>query len=327
MALSNFQYSKSWRNAEDFPTFEENEEQVRDDMQLLFDEARDALNRLVGELKAANIPFRPTDGVNASTVQNAIEVVQEQLSETVLGQLPDGSVTTEKLAAQAVTAAKLAALAVTTAKLANEAVTAAKLAAGAVTQEKLAAGAVTAEKLAAGAVTAEKLAAGVLDGKADLVGGKVLPAQLSRKKSFLSVSRAFDLGDEGRAIYCINSSAITLTIPSNAEAAFPTGTEITVFRRGGGKVLFEASPEVTLLCPGATAISSRFSSVRLKKWDTNIWSLEGEGLAPAGYQNNFSEGFAPAGPIRLSQGVHIFDSLSQLPEPGVAGRIFLVKNE
>ena len=327
MALSSFQYSKSWRDPEDFPTFEENEEQVRDDMQLLFDEVRDALNRLVGELRAANIPFRPTDGVNASTVQNAIEVVQEQLSETALGQLPDGSVTTEKLAALAVTAAKLGDLAVSTAKLANDAVTAAKLAAGAVTAEKLAAGAVTAEKMAAGAVTAEKLAAGVLDGKADLVGGKVLPSQISRKKTFVSTSRAFDLNDEGRAIYCINSSAITLTIPSNADAAFPTGTEISVFRRGGGKVLFEVSPEVTLLCPGATAINSRFSSVRLKKWDANIWSLEGEGLAPAGYQNNFSEGFAPAGAIRLSQGVHIFDSASQLPAPGVAGRIFLVKTE
>ena len=45
MALSTFQYSKSWRDPEDFPTFEENEEQVRDDMQILFDEARDALNR------------------------------------------------------------------------------------------------------------------------------------------------------------------------------------------------------------------------------------------------------------------------------------------
>lgn len=327
MALSTFQYSKSWRDPGDFPTFEENEEQVRDDMQILFDEARDALNRLVGELSAANIPFSATDGVNASDIQNAIELVQAQLSETALGQLPDASVTTAKLAALAVTTAKIADAAVTTAKLADAAVTAVKIAAGAVGSAKLAAGAVTGEKLADGAVTADKLAAGVLDGKADLVGGKVKPSQLSRKKSFVSSSRSLAPGDEGKALYCTNSGAITLTIPANADTAFPTGTEITVFRRGGGKVRFEAAPEVTLLCAGATAIGSRFGSVRLKKWDANIWSLEGEGLAPAGYLNNFSEGFAPAGAIRLSQGVHVFDSASQLPSPGVAGRIFLVKNE
>ena len=60
MALSTFSYSKSWRSAQDFPSYEENEERVRDDMQCLFDEVRDALNRLVGELKAENLPFAPT---------------------------------------------------------------------------------------------------------------------------------------------------------------------------------------------------------------------------------------------------------------------------
>ena len=327
MALSTFQYSKSWRDPEDFPTFEENEEQVRDDMQILFDEARDALNRLIGELSAANIPFSATDGVNASDIQNAIELVQAQLSQTTLGQLPDGSVTAEKLAALAVTTAKIAGLAVTTAKLADAAVTAAKLASGAVTTAKLASGAVTGAKLADGAVTADKLAAGVLDGKADLVSGKVKPSQLCRKRTNVSSSRSLALSDEGKAIYCTNSGAITLTIPANAEVAFPTGTEITVFRRSSGSVQFAAAPEVTLFCAGATAIGSRYGSVRLKKWDANIWSLEGEGLAPAGYLNNFSEGFAPAGVIRLSQGVHVFDSVSQLPAPGVAGRVFLVKSE
>ena len=314
MALSNFQYSKSWRSAEDFPTFEDSEEQVRDDMQSLFDEVGDALNRLAGEIGAANIPFEPTEEIDAEDVQAAIELLQAQLAGIALDQLPNGSVTAEKLAG----------FAVTTAKLADAAVTAAKLAAGAVSSAKLADGAVTGAKLADGAVTAEKLSAGALSGKADLVGGKVRPSQLSRSKSSVSASRTLALSDEGKALYCTNSSAVTLTIPDNASAAFPLGTEILIYRKGSGTVTVAAASGVTLLCPGQKLLASRYGSARLKKWDTNTWSLEGEGLAPAGYLNNFASGFAPAGAIRLTQGVHYAASQAQLPTPGTAGRVFLV---
>ena len=119
MALSNFQYSKSWRSAEDFPTFEDSEEQVRDDMQSLFDEVGDALNRLAGEIGAANIPFEPTEEIDAEDVQAAIELLQAQLAGIALDQVPNGSVTAEKLAGLAVTTAKLADAAVTAAKLAD----------------------------------------------------------------------------------------------------------------------------------------------------------------------------------------------------------------
>ena len=199
-----------------------------------------------------------------------------------------------------------------------------KLAAGAVSSAKLADGAVTGAKLADGAVTAEKLSAGALSGKADLVGGKVKPSQLSRSKSSVSASRTLALSDEGKALYCTNSSAVTLTIPDNASAAFPLGTEILIYRKGSGTVTVAAASGVTLLCPGQKLLASRYGSARLKKWDTNTWSLEGEGLAPAGYLNNFASGFAPAGAIRLTQGVHYAASQAQLPTPGTAGRVFLV---
>ena len=97
MALSTFEYSKSWRSAQDFPSYEENEERVRDDMQCLIDEVRDELNRLVGELKAENLPFSPTAEIDASTLQNALELLQTQISGAAIGQLPNASVTAEKL--------------------------------------------------------------------------------------------------------------------------------------------------------------------------------------------------------------------------------------
>lgn len=61
--------------------------------------------------------------------------------------IPDGSVTTDKIANLAVTTAKLAQGAVTEGKLASNAVTTGKLATGAVTGAKIATGAVTADKL------------------------------------------------------------------------------------------------------------------------------------------------------------------------------------
>lgn len=45
-------YTKDWRNPADFPTVETDETQVRSDMQILFDEARDAVNALVDALSA-----------------------------------------------------------------------------------------------------------------------------------------------------------------------------------------------------------------------------------------------------------------------------------
>lgn len=328
MALSTFEYSKSWRSAQDFPSYEENEERVRDDMQCLFDEVRDALNRLVGELKAENLPFAPTAEIDASTLQNALELLQAQISGAAIGQLPNASVTTEKLAELAVTGAKLAELAVTSAKLAHGAVTEEKIAAAAVSEAKLADGAVTAGKLADGAVSAAKLAEGLLDGKADLEGGKVRASQLSLERVGVSGSRELQLSDEGKLLSCASDSEISLTVPKNSDVAFPVGTEITVFRAGLGGVTIAAAEGVTICAPGAArAIGARYSAVRLKKWEANTWTLEGDGLAPAGYLDNFSAGLAPAGAIRLTQGVHIFASEAQLPSPGVAGRIFLVAAE
>lgn len=40
---------------------------------------------------------------------------------------------------------------------------------------------------------------------------------------------------------------------------------------------------------------------------------------------NLSSGFNPTGPISLIQGVHYFDSESQLPSPGNTGRLYFVK--
>lgn len=72
-------------------------------------------------------------------------------------EIPDGSITTKKLADDCVTTDKLADSAVTAAKIKPSAVGAAAIADGAVTTDKIADGAVTTDKLATSSVATEKL--------------------------------------------------------------------------------------------------------------------------------------------------------------------------
>ena len=102
MAFEPLKFTKSWTNHEDFPTYESSEEQVRKDLQLLHDEARDGLNRLIAALNdpsaAASMPFAPEKGLQSETVQGAILEVYAAIQNAAAGLLVDGSVTKEKLA-------------------------------------------------------------------------------------------------------------------------------------------------------------------------------------------------------------------------------------
>lgn len=266
MAFTLFDFTKSWRNFGDFPTFEPDETKVRDDMQSLFDELKTGLNNLIGEIKAKNIPFTPTAEVDSTDVQNAIENVQSQIASAILGELPDGSVTSAKLAGSAVTSAKIAD------------------------------GAVTAGKIASGVVPVPTTITPKMDGeasqgtrtgfsrgdhvhpkdtsKADLSGGKVLPDQLSRSRVNVTASRALALTDDGKALYVSSSSAVTVTVPANSSVQLPVGSEIFLYRDGSGTVTVAAASGVTLRCSDPSDSLKRYDTARLKKWEANVWSLE-----------------------------------------------------
>lgn len=103
MAFEKLKFTKSWENAADFPTYEPSEAQVRADLQLLHDETRDGLNRLVDALNdstaAARLPFQ-APGLAADNLQDALLEVYGAVQSAAAGQIVNGSVTKEKLAAQ-----------------------------------------------------------------------------------------------------------------------------------------------------------------------------------------------------------------------------------
>lgn len=136
MGLSLMTFDKNWTNPVDFPTYEPDEEQVRADMQYLFDKIKNHYNNVfvANEFRAENMSFTPTPGaIEATNVQDAIEAVHNEVAGLVLDELvlPNGSVTSEKLCQT------VGEEAVITEAIQDEAVTTEKIADGAVTADKL----------------------------------------------------------------------------------------------------------------------------------------------------------------------------------------------
>lgn len=267
MAFTPFNFTKSWRNASDFPTFEPDEAKVRDDLQSLFDELKVGLNRLIGELKASNMPFTATAEIDSSDVQNAIENVQSQIASALLGQLPDGSVTSSKIADGSVGTGKIADGAITSAKLDDGVLP--EAGDSTPTSPGTAAPGISESYARADHVHPK-------DGtKADLSNGKVLPSQISKAKVSVSASKTLALTDDNAVLYVGASGACTITIPSNSAVTFPIGSEIYIYRAGTGVVTIAAAEGVNLYSSAsAYDVLRRYEYAVLRKFAPNEWAVD-----------------------------------------------------
>ena len=73
--LEKLTFSKDWTNADDFPTYEPDESQVRADLQLLHDEAKAAINALVEKLESSEFASHlavSTEGMAATNLAAAL---------------------------------------------------------------------------------------------------------------------------------------------------------------------------------------------------------------------------------------------------------------
>lgn len=100
MAFERLEFTKNWENPLDFPTYEAEEHKIRADLQLLHNEAKAALNKLVDLLSshdgAAHVGFGAKN-LQATSVHEAIEEVFAALQEASMGVVPNGSVGMNKL--------------------------------------------------------------------------------------------------------------------------------------------------------------------------------------------------------------------------------------
>jgi hypothetical protein len=85
------------------------------------------------------------------------------------------------------------------------------------------------------------------------------------------------LADHGKLVTLNNGSAITLTIPPNSTAAFPTGTEITLTQLGAGQVTIAAGSGVTLYAADSELKTRvQYSSAVLTKIASDTWIVAGD---------------------------------------------------
>lgn len=86
------------------------------------------------------------------------------------------------------------------------------------------------------------------------------------------------LADKGKLLEFENTGSITLTIPTNAAAAFDIGDRVDVLLASTGTLSIIGDTGVTLNAEGdLTTISSQWTRVTLIKRGTNSWVLTGSG--------------------------------------------------
>ena len=99
--LEKLEFSKDWTDAEDFPTYEPDESQVRADLQLLHNEAKAAINALVDKLESAEFASHlavSAEGMTATNLAAALAEILATAKAAQAGTIVDGTVTEAKLA-------------------------------------------------------------------------------------------------------------------------------------------------------------------------------------------------------------------------------------
>lgn len=99
--------------------------------------------------------------------------------------------------------------------------------------------------------------------------------------SFTTNAYTLVLGDQGDILLASNgATAGTITIPTNASVAFPTGTQITIIQTGSGQLTIQGAGGVTVNSTGATSTAPKLraqnSSATCIKSDTNTWYVVGD---------------------------------------------------
>lgn len=83
------------------------------------------------------------------------------------------------------------------------------------------------------------------------------------------------LGDKNKLVTLSNASSITVTIPTNATAAFATGSQVNIQQIGAGQVTVAGDGGVTLNGTG-TKLRTQWSAATLIKTATDTWTMVGD---------------------------------------------------
>lgn len=82
--------------------------------------------------------------------------------------------------------------------------------------------------------------------------------------------------DKNKIVEITGSSSASVTVPTNASQAFPTGSQVTVIRNGSGTVRIIPASGVTLRYNPGDYLRAQYSSATVIKRDTNEWYIIGD---------------------------------------------------
>lgn len=116
-----------------------------------------------------------------------------------------------------------------------------------------------------------------------IIGGSVSPSTALALNAQTGTTYTFVLTDANNTLVTAsNASAQTYSIPTNANVAYPIGSQINIIAIGAGQVTINAvtSGTTTVLSNGATAASPKlrvqYSSATLIKVATDTWYVVGD---------------------------------------------------
>lgn len=90
-----------------------------------------------------------------------------------------------------------------------------------------------------------------------------------------SASYTLVLSDAGRFVQISHTSAVTLTVPTNASVAFPIGTQINIMQLGTAQVTISGAGVTFQSSGNKLKTTDQYSVATLIKTDTNTWVAVG----------------------------------------------------
>jgi hypothetical protein len=116
-----------------------------------------------------------------------------------------------------------------------------------------------------------------------IIGGSVSPSTALALNAQTGTTYTFVLTDANNTLVTAsNASAQTYSIPTNANVAYPVGSQINIIAIGAGQVTINAvtSGTTTVLSNGTTAAAPKlrvqYSSATLVKVATDTWYVIGD---------------------------------------------------
>ncbi len=91
-----------------------------------------------------------------------------------------------------------------------------------------------------------------------------------------SASYTLVIADAGKQVEISNAAGVTLTVPTNAVAAFPIGTTIIIVQTGAGQITVAGSAGVTVNATPGLKLYGQWSTALLLKRATDTWLLSGD---------------------------------------------------